>query len=415
MKRITLKPGEEERIVKGHPWIYDNEIVEDASCDLEPGECVDVESHNKKYIGRAFANPLSKIRCRIFSRSKEGVDKGFFKRRIREAINRRLALYDLNCESARLVFGEADFLPGFVADRFTGFPWKGGKAFESGEPESWLSVQFLTAAVETRRDEIIEALLDVTDTVFGAPSGIIERSGEAARKLEGLSPRSGVIYGSVPDEGIVITENNLPFFVDLAKGQKTGHFLDQRNNRLAAAFFAKNARCLDLFCHAGGFAVHAAEFGASEITAVDVSAQALGALKRCAELNMGARGKIKIIEEDAFDALRRLERAKERFDWIVLDPPAFAKSKAGLTGALRGYKEINLMALKLLEKGGLLISCSCSAALREEAFKQIIASAAFDAGKRLHRLSFAYQSPDHPILEGFEESLYLKCGIYRVV
>ena len=409
MKRIILKPGEEERILKGHPWVYDNEIIEDASFDFEPGECVDVESHNKKYIGRAFINPLSKIRCRIFSRSKEGVDKGFFKRRIREAINRRLAFYDLNRESARLVFGEADFLPGLVIDRFT------GKAFESERIESWLSVQFLTAAADIRRDEIIEALLDVADGVLGAPSGIIERGAETARKLEGLLPRSEIIYGSVPDEGIIITENNLPLFVDLVKGQKTGHFLDQKNNRLAAASFAKGARCLDLFCHTGGFAVHAAEAGASEITAVDVSGNALSALKRCTELNMKARGKIKILEEDAFEALRRFERDKERFDWIVLDPPAFAKSGTSLSGALRGYKEINLQALKLLEKGGILISCSCSTALREEAFKQVIASAAFDAGKRLHRLSFAYQSPDHPILEGFEESFYLKCGIYRVL
>ncbi|MCL1911914.1 MAG: class I SAM-dependent rRNA methyltransferase [Leptospirales bacterium] len=409
MKRITLKPGEEARILKGHPWIYDNEIIEDSSRGFEPGECVDVESHNKKYIGRAFINPLSKIRCRIFSRSKEGVDKGFFKRRIRESVNRRLAFYDLNRESARLVFGEADFLPGLVADKFT------GKTFGSEKIESWLSVQFLTAAAEARRDEIVEALLDVADGTFGAPSGIIERGGERARKLEGLPPRSEIIYGSVPDEGIVITENNLPLFVDLAKGQKTGHFLDQKNNRLAAASLAKGARCLDLFCHAGGFAVHAAEAGASQITAVDISGNALSALKRCVGLNMETRGKIEILEEDAFETLRRFERAKERFDWIVLDPPAFAKSKTSLAGALRGYKEINLQALKLLEKGGILISCSCSAVLREEAFKQVIASAAFDAGKRLHRLSFAYQSPDHPILEGFEESLYLKCGIYRVV
>jgi len=415
MKRITLKPGEEDRILRGHPWIYDNEITEDASYDLEPGEYVDVESHNKKYIGRAFVNPLSKIRGRIFSRSKEGVDKGFFKRRIREAIDRRLALYDLNRESARLVFGEADFLPGLVVDSFTGIPYKKGETLEAENFNSWLSVQFLTAATDARRDEIIEALLDVTDATFNSPSGIIERGGETARKLEGLLPRSEIIYGNVPDEGIIITENHLPFFVNLAKGQKTGYFLDQKNNRLAAASFAKGARCLDLFCHTGGFAIHAAEFGASEITAVDTSAQALSALKRCVELNAEVRGKIQILEEDAFEALRRLDRAGERFDWIVLDPPAFAKSRRNLAGALRGYKEINLTALKLLEKGGILISCSCSSALREETFKQVVASAAFDAGKRLHRLSFTYQSPDHPVLEGFEESLYLKCGIYRVL
>ncbi|MDR3237651.1 MAG: class I SAM-dependent rRNA methyltransferase, partial [Spirochaetia bacterium] len=366
MNRIILKPGEEDRNLRGHPWVYDNEIAEDIAGST-PGECADIESHDKKYIGRAFINPHSKIRARIFSHSKEGVDKGFFKRRIREAIKRREDFYDLKHESARLVFGEADFLPGLVVDKFTG---RGGESAAA----SWLSVQFLTAAMDIRRDEIVEALIDVMDSSFGgAPAGIMERGEAGVRKLEGLPRRSGVIYGSVPENGIVINENGIPLFVDLAAGQKTGHFLDQKKNRATAAAFAGGERCLDACCHTGAFALHAAKAGAEKILAFDVSPRALSMVKRNAELN-SVQDKIETAAGDIFDILRGLERGNERFGWIVLDPPAFAKSASSLEGAIRGYKEINLRALNLLKKGGVLISCSCSAALREEAFKQIIAS-----------------------------------------
>ena len=411
--RIILKPGEELRILKGHPWVYDNEIETTITTKpdgiLLPGTVADVESSNKKYLGRAFVNPHSKIRARIFSRSKEGVDKGFFKRRFREAINRRRLTYNLNIESARLIFGEADFLPGLVVDRYVGH--------EVGNEEqraSWLSVQFLTAAMDVRRDEIVEALIDVLSDDIGKPLGIMERSEARVRELEGLPIQSNVIYGSIPEEGIVIQENGLRFFVNISGGQKTGHFLDQKRNRRLAASFAQNRRCLDVCCNTGGFAINAASSGASSVIALDISTQALDAVKYNASLN-GVSNKITVLEADIFDSLRLMEKKGETFDWIVLDPPAFAKTKKSLTGALRGYKEINLRAMNLLEKNGILITCSCSAALREEEFKSLITDAAFDAGKRLQRLSFTYQAEDHPILEGFDESLYLKCGIYRIL
>lgn len=414
-KRIILKPGEEMRILSGHPWVYENEINEKLTYNLQPnlefsaGDIADVNSFDKKFLGRAFVNPHSKIRARIFSASKEGVDKGFFKRRIREAVGRRRANYDLSRESARLVFGEADFLPGLVVDRYVECA-----AAEEEQKGSWLCVQFLTAAMDIRRAEIIEALFDVLSDDFGTPVGIMGRNEAHVRELEGLPLQREVLYGKVPEEGIVIRENGLLFLVDIFGGQKTGYFLDQKENRKLAASFAEGKRCLDACCHTGGFSLHAAAAGALSVTALDVSAAALAAVKRNAALN-SLSGIINTAEADIFDFLRDMEKQRERFDWIVLDPPAFAKSRKSFAGALRGYKEINLRALKLLEKNGILVTCSCSAAMRENDFKSLIAEAAFDAGKRLHRLSFTYQSTDHPVLEGFEESLYLKCGIYRVV
>ena len=431
MNRIILKPGEEDRILRGHPWVYDNEIASeiadpDPSMSGEgvflPGSLADVESSRKKYLGRAFVNPHSKIRARIFSRSKEGVDKGFFKRRIREAVMRRMGGYDLETESARIVFGEADFLPGLVVDRFVGRPFReGSEPLTSEPPQSWLAVQFLTFGMDFRRDEIVAALKEVLSSCLmdsgvraGIPSGIIERNEAPVRELERLPQQSGLIEGSFPDKGIIITENGLPFLADLMGGQKTGHFLDQRDNRALAARFAKGRRVLDSCCHTGGFSVHAARSGAVEAIALDVSSRALDTVRVNARLN-GVDDRVRTLEGNVFDVLRNFERSKERFGMIILDPPAFAKSRSAIEGAVRGYREINLRAMNLLEKGGILVTCSCSHAMDEARFRSMIGDAAGDAGRRLHQISFTYQSGDHPVLVGFEESLYLKCGIYEVV
>jgi 23S rRNA (cytosine1962-C5)-methyltransferase len=508
LKRIILKPGEERRLLGGHPWVYDNEVARilgpAGPAILEPGELADVESSRKEYVGRAFVNPRSKIIARIYSPSKEGVDKGFFKRRFREALNRRSL--DLYRESARIVFGEADFLPGLIVDRFVGWALEEAEAavperplrFEAvearlGPPRSWLSVQFLTYGMDSRREEILQALEEVlgrdspafspgtdltasgTELAFpgteltasgteltapgteppasgtepaplglraaplGLPSGIIEKSGAKVRELEGLPPGEGLLRGSVPASGILIFENGLPFCVHPGEGQKTGHFLDQRENRLRAAVLAlggaflpaallegavretrpcREIRVLDACAYTGGFGIHAARLGAAagiyaEVSALDVSAAVLETALKNAALN-GVEDRIKAVEADLFDALPRYERAGERFDLIILDPPAFAKSRSALEGALRGYKEINLRAMKLLTRGGLLVSCSCSQALEEGRFKRMIAEAAADAERRLVQIDFRYQSSDHPILVGYDESLYLKCGYYRV-
>jgi 23S rRNA (cytosine1962-C5)-methyltransferase len=478
MKRIILKPGEEGRILAGHPWVYDNEVEKilegspGKEAVLEPGELAEVEASPRRnlpgrspYLGRAFANPRSKIVARIFSPSKEGVDKGFFKHRIREALGRRLlysgadeGAYNLSRESARLVFGEADFLPGLIADRFVGWPLAeiGEDQQERpldyddtearlGAPGSWIVLQFLSFGMEKRRGEIIAALEEVLasplsparEKALGLPQGIIERSVPKFRELEGLPPAEGPVKGAFPPGGIVIFENGLPFVVDLERGQKTGHFLDQRDNRLRAAAYTAQLvssqagetgaplRILDGCSGAGGFAIHILRLGdygfnsgtgTAPIFAecVDSSAEALEALKINAALN-GVEDQVNATEADIFDFLRAAERRKESYDLIVLDPPAFAKSRSALSGAVRGYKEINLRALKLLRAGGILVSCSCSQVLDEGHFSRLITAAAGDAERRLCLLESRLQAPDHPVLAGYDESRYLKCHIYRAL
>jgi 23S rRNA (cytosine1962-C5)-methyltransferase len=438
MKRIILKPREEKRIEAGHPWVYDNEVARillpgGSAGELSPGETADVESAHRTYLGRAFVNPHSRIIARIYSPSKEGVDKGFFKRRLREALDRRLspAGWDLRRESARLVFGEADFLPGLIIDRFVGWSWgeAGGEApppappgFEDtearlGAPLSWIAVQFLSYAMDLRRDMILDALEEVLGRDYpalGVPAGVLEKSAVPVRELEGLPPREGPLRGTCPSGGILIFENGLPLVISLEEGQKTGHFLDQRENRLRAARYAPGARVLDACSYTGGFAIHAGRFGAARITAADASAGALEAVRLNARIN-ALEDRLDTVQADIFDLLPRYERARERFDLIILDPPAFAKSHSALEGAVRGYREINLRAIRLLSPGGTLVTCSCSQALGEERFKALIAQAAADADRRLIRLDFRYQAADHPILVGYDESLYLKCGFYRVL
>ncbi len=433
MKRVILSPREDLRIKEGHPWVFDNEVASiiehDKPAVLNPGEIVDVESSRKEYLGRGFANPHSKILVRLYSPSKEGMDKGFFKRRIREALDRRLPLYDLQRESARIVFGEADFLPGLIIDRFVGWPVSDIEqavrerplGFEQvkeklGRAQSWFSIQFLAFGVECRKQEIIDALMEVCGGREGEdlPRGIIERSDAKVRELEGLIPESGIISGSFPPEGIVIFENGYPFLVHLEEGQKTGHYLDQKENRLRAASLAGNLRVLDVCSNTGGFSIHAGRAGAASVIAVDVSHSALDMVKKNAALN-DLSNIIQTREADLFEILKVFEKKKQEFDMIILDPPAFAKSRSVLAGALRGYKEINLRAMRLLSRNGILVTCSCSHAVDESKFKTMAAQAALDAGRRLIQMDFRYQAEDHPILIGYPESLYLKCGIYRVV
>jgi 23S rRNA (cytosine1962-C5)-methyltransferase len=447
IKRIILKAHEERRILSGHPWVYDNEIagVLDAQAKpavLEPGELAEVESSRKEYLGRAFVNPNSKISARIYSPSKDGVDKGFFKHRIRKAILAR-SCYDLQRESARLVFAEADFLPGLIIDRFVGWPLDTlGAAvkerplrFENaaalGPPVSWLSVQFLAYGMDARLELILDALEEVLAAPLlpgmeplGAPTGIVEKSGARVRELEGLPLREGLVRGNFPQSGIIIFENDLPFAVHLEEGQKTGHFLDQRDNRrLAASCLSRflqeekengGPRVLDAFSYTGCFGIHAARAGAESVVCVDVSAAALETLKVNAALN-GVSDRIKTVEADVFEFLRTAERRKERYDLVILDPPAFAKTRPSLEGAIRGYKEINLRAITLLSKGGVLVTSSCSQAMDEANFRRMVTEAAADAGRRLVETDFRRQSADHPILVGYDESFYLKCGFYRAV
>jgi 23S rRNA (cytosine1962-C5)-methyltransferase len=480
LKRIILKPGEEERLLLGHPWVYDNEIdgvLEnreqrtaylryDGSTPLVPGEWADVESSRKQYLGRAIVNPNSKITARLYSPSKEGLDKGFFKRRIREAVLGRLFSRDLSTEAARLVFAEADFLPGLIIDCFAGWPLAEIEAAVTHRPLTfelaqaalgpvrfWLSVQFLVWGMDCRKEMICEALREVVtaeDTEFhggedahtknsaypaafipsGAFAGIIEKSAAHVRELEGLPLREGILWGAFPENGIVIFEGGLPFIADLLHGQKTGFFLDQRDNRLLAARYASmlqkeagsELRILDACSYTGGFGLHAlrpqdALRPQGKLTMIDMSGAALETARKNAALNgvaLSAQDRVTVIEANVFDELRGMVRRKEQFDMVILDPPAFAKSRGSLEEALRGYKEINLRAIKLVRPGGIFVSCSCSHALDEITFKRMIAEAAADSGRRLIQLDFRFQAQDHPVLAGYDESLYLKCGFYRL-
>jgi 23S rRNA (cytosine1962-C5)-methyltransferase len=437
MKRIILNKNEDKRIRAGHPWVYDNEVQKIVSGfgnsekpdTLEPGEIADVESSDKRYLGRALANPSSKIIARIYSPSKEGIDTGFFKRRIREALARRYS-YDLNRQSCRIVFAEADFLPGLIIDRYTGFD--ADKVFQFyhyetpltfdmlneklGEPSVYYCIQILSAGMEKRREQIINALSEIA----GEDISYIEKKDIKVRELEGLKVGEPYVKGNIGKDGMIIFENNHPFIINLLEGQKTGHFLDQKENQrkleeMIAQKFIKyggEIKVLDAFCYTGGFTIAAFAGGAADVISADVSETALDTLRKNALLN-GIKN-CKTVKQDVFELLSDLERAKEKFDVIILDPPAFAKSHNALPDALRGYKEINLKAFKLLKNDGLLLSCSCSQALDEYHFKTMIKNAAQDAQRRIYCVDFCRQSPDHPVLIGYDESYYLKCGFYSV-
>lgn len=414
MATIILKSKEDIRIRRGHPWIYDNEIAR-VEGEPEPGGEVEVRDARGLHVGYAFFNLNSKIRARVYSRTAKKADEEFFVRAFEAAwkwrkfcfgepaIERRLSL--------RLVYGEADSVPGLIVDGFVG---------ATGTEGLWLSVQFLSLGVEVRKAEILKALRSVFN-----PDGIAERSDAPVRALEGLPESVGVLWGSVP-ERIVIEENGALFEIDLLGGQKTGWFLDQRANRAAAAKYvsraqwadspnkAIGARVLDMFCNQGGFSVLAAKAGAASVLAVDSSRDALALLRKNAALN-SVSDRITIVEANAFDYLRDLEKMGQRFDLIILDPPAFAKNRAALEGARRGYKELNLRAMHLLERGGVLVTFSCSHWFSPEMFDAVLADAAFDSNRRLHILEERTQDLDHPILSGYDESRYLKCRIVQVV
>jgi len=417
---IKLKPREEIRIRRGHPWIYDNEIAL-VEGNPEAGAEVGALDSRGKPLGFGFYNPVSKIRVRLFSRSSVKADKEFFVEAFRTALAWRARFFDTEKQSFRAVFGEADSVPGLIVDLFTGT--SGGDAStadnnsasgerregsEPGLPGRWLSTQFLSLGVERRKTEIIAALQEVF-----SPNGIAERSDAPVRALEGLAPSSGVIAGSVP-QSIIMDENGAKFSVDIAGGQKTGWFLDQRANRAAAARFAAGKTVLDVFCNQGGFGILCALSGAKSVTAVDSSTGALAAASLNARLN-GVASAFVAVEANAFDHLRALEKNGSKFDLVILDPPAFAKSRSAVEAAYRGYKEINVRAMRLLSHGGILVTCSCSHWFDENLFDSMLADAAFDCGRRFRVVEDRAQDLDHPIISGYGESRYLKCRILEVL
>ncbi|HBK58530.1 MAG TPA: rRNA large subunit methyltransferase I [Spirochaetaceae bacterium] len=409
---ITLKPKEDIRIRQGHPWIYDNEIAVVEGLPA-PGEEVEVHDARGLPIGYALFNPHSKIRARVYSKTVKHADEAYFIQAFETAKQWRDFNFGTQRMSLRLVYGEADSVPGLIVDGFIGIPIDDDNPEkqiqrQDVQPGLWLVVQFLSLGVDVRKSMILNAL----HTVF-KPDGIIERSDAPVRRLEGLEESTGVLAGSVPNL-VCIEENGALFEIDLAGGQKTGWFLDQRANRRDAARYAAGQRVLDMFCNQGGFSVLAAKAGAASVLAVDSSADALELLRRNA-LRNGVADRITTIEANAFDYLRDLEKMGRRFGLIILDPPAFAKNRASLEGARRGYKELNLRAMHLLERGGVLVTCSCSHWVSPQLFDAVLADAAFDSNRRLRLLEERTQDLDHPIVVGYDESRYLKCRIVQVL
>jgi 23S rRNA (cytosine1962-C5)-methyltransferase len=390
MITVTLAPGKERRVNAGHPWIYRSEIAR-VEGEPPPGALGAVLDHRGKFLGQAMVNLRSQIVGRLLSRAEEPIDGAFVERRIRDALTRagRSASGPGAC---RLVFGEGDQMPGLIADRYGDL----------------VVIQILTAGMERLRDDVVAALRRVV-----GPRAVYERSDASTRKLEGLEFRKGYAWGA-GETGVWIREGDLTFFVEVAAGQKTGFFLDQRENRQAVKRLAGGRHVLDCFCYSGGFSVSAGAGGAASVLGVDISTEALSWAERSAGAN-GLGACCTFVAANAFDHLRALGREGRRFGMIILDPPAFTKGREALAGALRGYNEINLRAMKLLDRGGILVTCSCSYHVDAATFLDILRSAAADARREFRLLELRTQDADHPILLAAKETQYLKCAILEAV
>jgi len=382
-KASVTKKGA-DRVRQGHLWIYRSDVT---NTDASGGSIVNVHDERNNFIGQALYSDSSQIALRILTQTDEHLDKNWWRRRIHEAAARRNIGADTN--AYRLVYSEGDLLPSLIIDRY----------------DDVFVIQTLSQGTETVKSMITEIL--VSDF---SPRAVIERNDAKVRLLEGLPLVSGTLYGETPDE-LEIRQHGLRFIVEPTGGQKTGSFLDQRENRIAARN-AAHGRALDCFTFNGGFALHLAGV-CDTVIGLDISAEAVTAGRRNAELNNLAN--VEFREANVFDALRELGSDGERFDTIVLDPPAFAKNRVSLKAAVRGYKEINLRALKLLNPGGTLVSCTCSYHVSEDLFLEIIADAAVDARRRMQILEKRIQASDHPVLLGMPETYYLKCLIARVL
>lgn len=386
MAKAYLGKGRERRVHRGHPWVFRSDI-DRVEGPFSPGDDVAVHSSHGTFLGRAMYNPASQIALRLFTRHDEPIDEAFIRGRVMRAIEYRRSFADLR--SCRVLFAESDGLPALIADSF-------------GDT---IVIQSLALGMERWKDTVVQALDEAL-----SPRGIWERSDAKVRELEGMEQTQGLLRGAVPDQ-VEMEENGIRFLVDVKRGQKTGYFLDQKENRAAIAPFVKGARVLDCFTHTGSFALHAAHYGAAEVTAVDISALALAQAGENAAINGLA---LRTEEANAFDLLRAKQDAGETYDVIILDPPAFAKSRATVTSALRGYKEINLRAMKMVRDGGFLVTCSCSHHVLPDLFSEMLVSAGANAKVTLRQVEARTQGRDHPILAASPETQYLKCHILQV-
>ncbi|MBI2620080.1 MAG: class I SAM-dependent rRNA methyltransferase [Ignavibacteriales bacterium] len=385
--QITLKKREEQRLLSGHQWVFSNEI-QSIQGNPEAGDIIDLLRHDGKFLGRGLYNPHSLIAVRLLTRNKEEISFAFFERRISQALKLRQIVFP-QAETFRLVHGEGDFLPGLIIDKYNEF----------------LSIQTLSFGMDRR----LTLICDVLESMLH-PKAIVERNESHLRALEHLDSRKGVLRGT--SDHTIVTENGIKFNLDLLGGQKTGLFLDQRENRKAIRRYVSGRSVLDCFCNEGGFSLNAAAGGATRVEAYDVSEAAISRARVNATINQAAC--ISFGVSDAFDLLQKKVENGETYDVVVLDPPSFTRSRKNVNSALKVYKEINGNALKLLTNGGFLATASCSHHISEESFLGTVESAAHHAGRTVRLVHAAGAGPDHPTLPSMPETRYLKFAVFAV-
>lgn len=392
---VTLKKGAGRTLKQGGPWIYDNEI-ESIMGSFEDGDIVFVHDFDGYPLGRGFINRNSKLTVRMMTRNRDTeIDDAFICMRVQNAWEYRKKVMD-DVSTCRVIFGEADFLPGIVVDKFADV----------------LVVESLALGIDRFKEKIVNILKELMEKDGIHIRGVYERSDAKVREQEGMERCKGFI-GEPFDTKVEIVENGVRYYVDVKDGQKTGFFLDQKYNRQAVAKLCKGARVLDCFTHTGSFALNAGMAGAEHVTGVDASELGVAQAKENAALN-GLEDRVEFICEDVFDLLPRLEKQGEKYDVVILDPPAFTKSRSSIKKAVKGYREINLRGMKLVKDGGYLATCSCSHFMDQELFTKTIGQAAQNVHKRLRQVEFRTQAPDHPILWGAGDSYYLKFYIFQV-
>ncbi len=387
MLKVILNKNEEINILNGYPWVFNNE-VNNFLGNIENGSVCSVYTIDNRFVAYGFLNTSSKIMVRILSLDEnEVIDKEFFRKRIKYALEHRR---NLGWSATRLIFSEADFLPGLVVDKYG----------------DYLSVQFMSLGMDKIKKDIVDILVEETKC-----KGIYERSDMPVREKEGLEQTKGFLYGKF-DPRVEVEEDGIRFIVDIENGQKTGYFLDQKLNRDILRLYAKDQVVLDAFSNVGGFALHACKYGAKHVDACDISQRACDEIMINAKMNNFNQLEAKCV--DVFDYLHS-EGIKDKYSVIILDPPAFSKNKESLKKAYRGYKEINMQAMKIIKSGGYLLTFSCSQHMTPDLFLEMIKEASLDAKRKIQFLDFRIQAPDHPALLNSDEQLYLKCVILRVL
>lgn len=385
---VYLKKGEEKRVLAGHPWVYANEVAHIDGKDKN-GSLATVRSFDGKFIGKGYINHLSKILVRIFIRDEaEDDDEQLYLSRLSTANAQRISLGFEGCY--RMVFAEADSLPALIVDRYG----------------DYLVMQCLSLGIDQRKRMIVDCLVKLF-----SPTGIYERSDVSVRAKEGLTEVKGTLFGDIPDK-IYVTENGIKLAIDVKNGQKTGYFLDQKENRLAVRRYCRGAKVLDAFCNSGGFSLNAATVAAS-VTALDISGLALDNVLENADLN--GFDNISVLKGDVFDVLRDMKSKGERFNVVILDPPAFCKNAAEIKDAYRGYLDINLLGMKLVQSGGYLVTCSCSHYMTLPLFERMLSEVASKSGRTVRTVEIKSQSPDHPSLLSADETQYLKFFVLQVL